>query len=326
MTKIEWPDVLGLMDKRYTLHYVDYRDSLDSHLDVVQKAIRGNPDALYEAVDEWFLDDYYAQDEVKQELKKALMEQFDLEEPAADAVMEEYQEQIQETMWDRDDSNVLRDLLRNTRDPVVFYETEIDIGDYTSDLDERVKDVKRAFKIRLKDATWDKEIEEMCANASYGGQLVVYFTPDVEDLIATEGRTVRFTSPSVAVINVYNGSGWHCHLNGAVIKFPFDKERLYLDKLIKYSYTYQVCGMADDWCSDTGWEVFGKAPAPMAGTEKPVSAMAEHVQREAVYNKAFKEGRCTHGDMDIKRHRKTKYINEIPCGIHCMECGTFWID
>lgn len=40
-------------------------------------------------------------------------------------------------------------------------------------------------------------------------------------------------------------------------------------------------------------------------------------RKEALYEKAFREGGCTFGDMNYRRHRDTFYINTFLCGNKC---------
>ena len=50
-------DVKNVMDKNYELCYVDYRDSFDDSLDVVQEAIQKQEwYPLDESIDDWFVD------------------------------------------------------------------------------------------------------------------------------------------------------------------------------------------------------------------------------------------------------------------------------
>ena len=80
--------------------------------------------------------------------------------------------------------------------------------------------------------------------------------------------------------------------------------------------------MLNSWCDSTRWETGMK---PLKSTMRK-SRMSEHQKQEALYEKRFREGGCTLGDMNHKRHRNTYYINSFPCGTKCPHCGTFWID
>ena len=87
-------------------------------------------------------------------------------------------------------------------------------------------------------------------------------------------------------------------------------------------YLDEICGMLNSWCDSTRWETGMK---PLKSTMRK-SRMSEHQKQEALYEKRFREGGCTLGDMNHKRHRNTYYINSFPCGTKCPHCGTFWID
>ena len=42
--------------------------------------------------------------------------------------------------------------------------------------------------------------------------------------------------------------------------------------------------------------------------------MAEYKKQEAAYEQTFRDGKCTFGDMNYKRHRDVRYSNEYPAG------------
>lgn len=79
--------------------------------------------------------------------------------------------------------------------------------------------------------------------------------------------------------------------------------------------------MCDDWFKSTKVS-FGKK----AKKEISKSKTNEYLGREKSYIETYKNGSCTHGDMDINRHRDVYYRNDFPCGNKCPNCGTFWID
>jgi hypothetical protein len=81
--------------------------------------------------------------------------------------------------------------------------------------------------------------------------------------------------------------------------------------------------MTDDWCSSTSFEFGYKEPKKKIEMK---SDLADIQKKNEEYEKVFKAGGCSSGDMNITRHRKTTYINNYPCGTRCGQCGTFWID
>ncbi|OPY24002.1 MAG: hypothetical protein A4E27_01339 [Methanobacterium sp. PtaU1.Bin242] len=165
----------------------------------------------------------------------------------------------------------------------------------------------------------------MVQQASYGGRLVIYFRGDIKEMInSSQYNTIQFTNPMIAVIDTYNGSGDNTDIQGITVTLPYNPENVFIDKLIKYNYTYEVCGMIESWCDTTGVKFITKKQRKPK--EKKRSNLYAEIAVEDMYKKAFKEGSCTFGDMDMKRHRHTYYINDFPCGTKCKDCGTFWID
>lgn len=336
-TVITKEQIIELLPAKTYLYYVDYRDSLDEHLETFQECIdSGNKDALYEKVDEWYSDDFEALESVENELKSDLAHKYDLEEDEVDELVQEHEDFIRETIRERDDSDVLKDLLRNTSKQVFRYDLGYEISDTSfMPLAERralLRDIKRIIGIPYKNKQWDNTLDMMIMQASYGGNLCIFFRDNVEDYLAVE-EDVKFLEFSgevhVAIVDSYNGSGDHCeigtNINKHSFKVPFNKNNLFLDKVTKYSYTYDVCGMSSDWCEGTN---VGFVRAKQRGRKRIVkdSSLNVHQQREKVLNAAWAKGKCSAGDMNMTRHRNVTYINNYPCGNKCSDCGTFWID
>ena len=323
--------VKDLLPKTVTLGYVDYRDNFDENLECVQKAIREreitpifdegiNEDWLWD--NEWESMKYYVE-ELRMDLKSGGYEEDDIEE-----FLQDNEDWIRDIIGDRNDADIIGDLLRNTSDPVMFYDLNVYIDEcgYDNELVEySVKRIKKALGILQKEKKYDKDLTMMVEQASYGGRLVIYFRKDVEDMIETKSyNTIQFSNPMVAIIDTYNGSGDNVDLEGVIVTLPYNPENVFIDKLIKYNYTYEVCGMYGGWCDCTGVKFVNKKYRKPI--EKKKSSLYAEIEREEKYKETYKKGGCTFGDMDMKRHRNTYYINDFPCGTKCKDCGTFWID
>jgi hypothetical protein len=165
----------------------------------------------------------------------------------------------------------------------------------------------------------------MLQEASYGGQLVVYFYDGADSLITDNEKdweSLSFTNPVIAIINTGNGSGGDARLEGHTFSMPFVRANLFIDKYFKHNYVSAVCDMDQDWCEDSK-AVFSLEPIQ---GRKPKSPLAAGALQDREYTKTYKMGKCTLGDRDITRHRDVYYINDFPCGNQCPHCGTFWID
>lgn len=328
--KITAKDIIALLDNRYPLIYVDYRESLDDNLDKVAEAIRTQEwSPVDENIFEWYLDNQdYNVDYILKELVQEVEKEFEISEGEAhDLVFEEYFDEIREAIYDRDDSTPIDDLIRNSQDPVMFYDLGLDV-DFNipfgteEELKQTLKEIKKALKIKLSETKYDPDLLLMIEQG-YCGKLVVYFTADIRDMMKLSDKThVTFKNPMVAIINTWNGSGDHTDLPGHSFTIPFNIENFFMDKEIKYSYTYEVCGMYSDWCDCTSL-VFSKKSG---GEKKEKSELHIQADYEKKCNETFKAGKCTPMDMDYKRHRNKTYINDSPCGTKCLDCGTFWID
>lgn len=256
----------------------------------------------------------------------------ELEDSLYDAVREKFDLQESDSLRDFCFENTsvdlnMKTLFRLTGQLIFFFDTGFELGeiDYKSaaDLRNDIKAIKKVLKIKTKD--YDEALKRLLSEAYYGGQLVIYFMMDLNELLDNISLpTISFKDMHVAIIDTKDGSGSDCFLTGTQVEFPFSRNKLFYENTIKYNYSFAVCGMYKDWCKDTQVSFSDKKlKVKKAETESGVQVIKRN---NALYDEAFKEGKCTYGDMDINRHRHTEYINEFPCGTHCLDCGTFWVD
>jgi hypothetical protein len=121
-TKITFEEIKNLMDKTYSLNYVDYRQSLDEHGELLEECIeKRSLTSIYENLNEWF-DGYDGYVYALEELKKDICRHFDIEEDEADEILDEYEDEIRDEIYERDDSDPVKDILCNTDDVPVMVE------------------------------------------------------------------------------------------------------------------------------------------------------------------------------------------------------------
>ena len=110
--------VKSLMEQSYTLVWTDYNDNLDNHLDVIQKCLdRRNCDCLWEKAGEWYGDaECEAVHGIMEKLKEECFVFNDFDEHEVDAFFDEYEDEIRDEIYSRHDSDVVKDLIRNTDD------------------------------------------------------------------------------------------------------------------------------------------------------------------------------------------------------------------
>jgi hypothetical protein len=326
---ISFEEIQTLLPKRISLYYVHYNNNLDERSKEMQDCIQNNNlDAFYELVDDWYSGQNWESviTYIKEELRPSLMKNFNLSEKEAKHLTKDFFDEIRESLEDRDDSDPISDLIRNTGDIIFFYETGISTSGYDGSKAEHRLEKKKIKKLlSITSDEFDKEIESMLCDASYGGQLVIYFRERLDKLITTEEYShIRFTNATIAIIDTAGGSGGDCYLPKHSFTLEFKRDNLFVEKSVHYNYTYQVCGMYEDWCDSTKFEFL---TLPKKGTKKvKESKIAPHMQREKFLNAVWAKGICTPGDMNMNRHKETQYINEFPCGTRCKKCNTFWID
>lgn len=321
------------------LYYVDYNDNLSErhHAKFLQECIEQNSlQPLNEVVYDWW---DYPVGEYLDKIRES-MEQDELED-----LFDDNKDDIIDWLYENDRSTPVEDLLRNTGGITFFYSLGMEVdGWHSGDFfcnpyrgeSEAMAAYRVARKLGIRKGTSDYElIEEMVSEAGGGGELRIYFEASVDELISgaeenrlywTKGKndfkSMRFNGDvKIAIYNPNEGSGWETtiHLDKA---FPFKRENLFVSETEKWDLE-STFGMCWDW---------------LRGKDKPAmlyknckgaireSKTAERNKREAELTRIFRAGGCTHGDMDMSRHRDVHYVNEIPCGSHCPHCGTFWID
>jgi len=110
--------VKSLMDKSYTLVWVDYNDNLDNCRDTIQKCLEERScESLWEKVDEWYSDaEWEAVREIVSKLKDECIRFHDFGKEEVEEFFEEHEDEIREEIYDRNDSDTLKELLKNTDD------------------------------------------------------------------------------------------------------------------------------------------------------------------------------------------------------------------
>lgn len=332
VSKISWEDIKKHVPQTTCLSYLDRNDSIDGKEKLIQDCIqKQNFDGFFEYVhDAFWEEEALSENSYKNDVKGELLEEFDDEE-LVDKAMDEFDDELRDLIRERDNSNIVKDLARTT-DFAMFYDTGYNVEPESwcwseKRVKQEVKAIKKALKIKLSDTTNDKDINQMVRQASYGGNLVVYFRSDITPFMDNESENkthIKFNNAFIAIINTSNGSGDHCHIERTSFTLPLVWENFFLCKTFKYSYTYEVCGMYSSWCDKTEFELVKKRT-----TTKKIavqSQLAAEQQRDLQLTEVFKAGGCTAGDMDITRHRNVVYKNDYPCGHTCPSCKTFWID
>lgn len=328
--EISLEQIVQLLPAQISLNYVDRDESFENQAKEMQTCIQANNlEALCEVSNDWYIDQGWGSVKQfnKEQLRPSLMKSFELSEKKAKKLIKLHFDDIRCQLEDRNNSDVVGDLIRNTGDMIFFYETGISTTGYNGTQAEHRMEktrIKRLLSIKTKD--FDNQIKTMLSDASYGGQLVIYFRDRLNNLIVDKDTShIRFTNATIAIIDTCNGSGADCCIgNKHSFLLPMDREKLFVEKSVSYNYTYQVCGMSEDWCNSTKTE-FVDAETNPAIKLKPGKINA-HMQTEKFLDAVWAKGICTPGDMKINRHKETEYINDFPCGLKCTKCNTFWID
>ena len=310
-------DFKDYLEKDYELVWLDYRDSLDGDPELVEKIAKaGNLEPLYEdgisvSIDEerW---------ESASEIAKNVVEKM-IEDGVPEDEANEMMNEIIYEIEDRDKSNPYMELAKRTE--VTFFMslgTEISEAWSKSDeeLDEEVREAMEFFGTDNEDTK--KGLSELFGEA--GGILRIYFTANLEDLLNENIKSIKLNGYcNVGVVNPYEGSGDVEEIMFNNVLIPFKRENLFVDKAEKWGW-HEIAGVYDGWAQPVE---FTEEETDKELCEAPEE---ERNELERKYEEKFRNGGCTFGDMDMKRHRHVEYINEYPCGWKCKDCGTFWID
>lgn len=328
--EIKKEEILNFLPKSTTLIYVDRNYSLESNLKIVQDCIHDNSWVMaHEHIESWFLDEVQNSiDCILKELKKDLSKHYEITNKKSKKIINDNRDYITDEIYNRCNDDTVVSLLRNTRKESIYYDTgyEVQADSWQWNQKQMTKEIKsilKVLKIKELSSIQQNRIELLLVQASYGGQLVIYFMPDWESLITEkEPTSVKFSNFHLGIINTGNGSGDAQYFEDLECEIPFKRENLIIDQLDKYSFVYEVCGMVNNWCSQTKFE-FGNR---FKRTKVAKSQSVIEQEKQTELDKVFQSGSCSFGDMNITRHRNTHYVNDYPCGNRCTDCGTFWID
>ncbi|MCC8035367.1 MAG: hypothetical protein LIO77_05470 [Rikenellaceae bacterium] len=121
--KITMEKLLGMMDEKYYLTYINYDDNFNSYIDLLNECLeKGNCDLLNENYHEWFYDcEWQSATDIINELKEGLKEEYSEEE--IEKFFDEHEDEIRDTIFSRDCSTPYKDLFSNTSD--IFLRVEL---------------------------------------------------------------------------------------------------------------------------------------------------------------------------------------------------------
>lgn len=330
-------EIKKYMPPHVDLYYVDYDTNLKESASLLQACISDNSlMPISESIYDWwdFPETYYLNEIREQMASDGMLSEFD-----------DNYDDILDYLRDHDESTPIKDLLRNTGNVSCFYDLglELDCGYHydfmcspwrNESINKCVYKVCQKLGIK-KSSPEAAKIQEVVENAAYGGDLRIYFQSDIQSLISghqyesihdnkEDFQQIRFKGRvALAVYEPTEGSGDFVEID-IDRSFPFLRDNLVISSTEKYSLE-RCFGMDRDWSDGYAKPQLSMEPLKGKRTIKKSSA-AELRERESELNKVFKAGGCTHGDMDITRHRDVYYDNSFPCGSRCPHCNTFWID
>lgn len=219
---------IAALPQRLSLGYVDYRDELTEGQ--CQLIVAGEKDMLMSELDEQSLE--HKDHAVDEALQEALPEEA---ERAALRYSDEFSE-FSQACYDRDDSTIYQDLVRNSGKQLVRFYIRTGKGERVAHREDSwrwsAKAVGTAARqlgraARLDWALNREALIELVANATYGGVLCVIAYVDMRDmdrivehcLHGDERGRVRltFTNPHLLAHDAWNGSGHDVRVQGDIV-------------------------------------------------------------------------------------------------------------
>lgn len=214
-----------------SLYYVDYRDDLSNHVKLLAQCVRkNNLYPLSEAIYDWW---DYPEEQYLEEMQKEMKD--DGQEWNIDWI-----DDICEALRDKDDSNPIEDLIRNTGDISMYYDLCDSYGDawcLTSDeIDDDVAAICGTLKIPLSDKKRVQLVRDVLFNCGGRGDLRIYFNCPLKDAISGDEyaenkedfKVIKFKgSYTVSIHDPIGGGGWSEEIE-LDCEFEFNRANLQL--------------------------------------------------------------------------------------------------
>lgn len=240
--------VISRLDEKYELVHVDYRDSLSD--EQIQHLFAEETDWDKVLDPDW-------EAENRSQGVKAVLENL-LDDDARDFLDEhgDAAEQVRYAIEERDESDPVGDLMRNTDNKLFRYrlDGEADGFPWGRSEEQNEKAARSLAASAGVDFTQNvKAFRELVWNASYGSGLYVLWRGPIEPVYEAVCKVrhhdpapefpVQWTDPELLVLDRLNGSGYAVPVKGTV-RVTFDPDRLHLDaQRLKggYSWSDVVC-------------------------------------------------------------------------------------
>jgi hypothetical protein len=222
------------LSDRYSLAYVDYRDELDA--DQVAQILSGHWDSVAERMWEGWADQRWTS--TMEIMKEVCADLADDDNPDPLSILRRDDDCYDALRWaieERDDSDIMRDLIRNTPRMLFRYSLNLDVGSLYDGNDETEEAKAIAEAAGIDYETNRAALATILGNSS-GGSLYVLWYGDAQTLVdptlSVEWRDETFTiaweNPSLLVLNGWEGSGYAESIVGTVT-VPFDPKALRVD-------------------------------------------------------------------------------------------------
>ena len=149
--EIKKEDILNFLPKSTSLIYVDRNDDLENNLKLVQDCIQQNSwDMINEHIESWYLD--HAQDSIDfilKELKIDLSKHYEITNKKSKKIIKNNYDFIVDEIYNRCNDTIALDLLRNTRNESIYYDTGYEVPADSWQWNQRQinKEIKSILKI-----------------------------------------------------------------------------------------------------------------------------------------------------------------------------------
>lgn len=229
------------------LVFVDYDDRLMD--EQVEALMDGDLNSVYDTVDEAFWEQraHHALEEMEDAARAAIRTLITDDEDEEDAWWEfrdsPLSDELRLAIEYHDESNPVKDLARNTPDPLVQWVPEHAIELDVDDEEESAAEVSRALsEVGLPCSQHNVEaMYSAMANCFGPTEVRVLFTVDLSELLDPSVTEVRLKDPILLLLNPYEGSGMDTENMRGKITVPRDEIRL--DSALGYGSWDNIAGV-----------------------------------------------------------------------------------
>jgi len=244
-----------------------------------------------------------------------------INEILANGYVEEFSQEITDFIYENDESDPEKDLVRNTGDRLFMVDLNYHFSDldYVNEDDRKLEAKEFLKKIGAEES--EKNINKVIAlrgNAPYGGTAYAMLYTGLSDFYLEKKQSIILDDIVLAIINTSNGSWWYMD-DGSYIDcdITVSRNNIFDDYSIHYGLQ-EIFWDTPELCSsynftDSKWTI-------------EEWETAKSIENEKKWAEQYAKTGCAGYGCPKYKYHTTEYRNDIPAGSKCIHCGRFYID